>query len=190
MFKPAHSNRTPTTSASAQKTRSIYSKHPSILDLYNTILPSVVGLLNDVSKRRPQPHSSDGSSCTAYLLTVDWLHCFCRSAILAVARLSGTYYSDVNDLSETCSYDNVYSLLTTSLPMLLFLSLTYGRFTQDARRITLFWIFRASTKNFLYKWCYLWSRIAGEQWWLKRRGLYSTKRRCYEQSLRQLGIWV
>jgi len=68
----------------------------------------------------------------------------------------------MNDIPGTYNNDNAYSLLETSLSMLLFLSLTFGRFVQGAWRITLFWIFQTFTKNFLYKWCYLRSRIAGK----------------------------
>lgn len=48
MFKPAHSNRTPTISASAQKIRFTYSKYPIVLGLYSTTLPSAVGFRNGV----------------------------------------------------------------------------------------------------------------------------------------------
>jgi hypothetical protein len=90
MFKPAHSSHTPITSVSVQRTHFVSSKYPSVLDLYSIILLSAVGLHNEVFKRRPRLYSYDRSSCTAYFPTLDWLHCFYRSAILAVACLSGT----------------------------------------------------------------------------------------------------
>jgi hypothetical protein len=59
--------------------------------------------------------------------------------------LSGTYYSDVDNFRHTCSYDDVYILLTTSLSTRLFLSANFGRLVRDMDFHHIL-IFRSSTR--------------------------------------------
>ncbi|OAG18022.1 hypothetical protein CC77DRAFT_248426 [Alternaria alternata] len=102
------------------------------------------------------------TSCIAYFLTLDWLHCLCGSAVLAAARLS-EHYSNVSNLLDACRYDSVYSVLTASLSTLLFLFLTFGRLHRMRGASLYFGSSGSLWRTFLYKWCYLWSRTAGEQ---------------------------
>lgn len=162
MFKPVHSSHTPITSASVQRTHFTSSRHSSVLGLYSTTF-----LLLSVSITR---FSSDSHRLFHDVFLYSSLPYFGLTALLLSFGDTRSCMS-LRDMLFQCQQFLSYAKLRERLLLKddvvgvrLFISVTFWRLTQDAPCIISFWIFRVLTKNFLYKWCYVWSHIAGEQW--------------------------